>query len=286
MPDLYIKKVTLPQDLVGVTPGKLDDSLLVKCDGGKLHHLAARAWNAMKAKAAAEGMELKPTSAGDLYRSYDAQKAAFLQRYVTTEIPGQSTRTFEGKKWWLKKGMAMLAVPGTSQHNLGIAVDVASASGARLEWMHKNCADFGFSWEVLPSEPWHIRYVEGDNIPEAVKAYEAANGVAPAAPAPTPKPTPAPTAAPAPAPVAASPAADVDAKRGKANSASNPVLKLGSKGQAVKTLQGLLSKMGFKTSVDGDFGPKTEAAVKEYQKTVGHAPDGVCGPKMWGRIYG
>ena len=40
-------------------------------------------------------------------------------------------------------------------------------------------------------------------------------------------------------------------------------LKLGSKGEAVKTLQEFL-----KITVDGDFGPKTELAVKEYQKKV------------------
>jgi len=40
-----------------------------------------------------------------------------------------------------------------------------------------NATKFGFSWEVLPSEPWHLRYVAGDNVPEAVKAWKAANNV-------------------------------------------------------------------------------------------------------------
>jgi hypothetical protein len=52
-----------------------------------------------------------------------------------------------------------------------IAVDVAGANGARLEWMFNNIAKFGWSWEVLPVEPWHIRYVAGDNIPEAVTLW-------------------------------------------------------------------------------------------------------------------
>jgi LAS superfamily LD-carboxypeptidase LdcB len=157
----YIVPVKLPSDLKGVEPGKLSESLLKPAaGGGKLHHLAAAAWNAMVAKAKVDGIELKPTSSGDTYRSYDSQKAGFLQRYQLDPIPGASTKTFEGKTWYLKKGMAMLATPGKSQHNLGLAVDVHSASEPkRLNWLIANVKDFGFSWEVVPSEPWHLRYV-------------------------------------------------------------------------------------------------------------------------------
>jgi LAS superfamily LD-carboxypeptidase LdcB len=38
--------------------------------------------------------------------------------------------------------------------------------------MFNNIAKFGFSWEVVPAEPWHIRYVAGDATPEAVKAWK------------------------------------------------------------------------------------------------------------------
>jgi hypothetical protein len=41
-----------------------------------------------------------------------------MQRYQLAEIAGSSTRTYEGKKWYLKKGNAPLAAPGSSQHNL------------------------------------------------------------------------------------------------------------------------------------------------------------------------
>ena len=94
----YIVPVKLPSDLKGIEPGKLSESLLKPATGGgKLHHLAAAAWNAMVAKAKVDGVELKPTSSGDTYRSYDAQKAGFLQRYQLNPIPGASTKTFEGK---------------------------------------------------------------------------------------------------------------------------------------------------------------------------------------------
>lgn len=54
------------------------------------------------------------------------------------------------------------------------------------------------------------------------------------------------------------------------------ILKLGSKGDQVKTLQRFL-----KLTDDGDFGPKTESAVKAWQKSNGLKDDGVVGPKTW-----
>ena len=57
------------------------------------------------------------------------------------------------------------------------------------------------------------------------------------------------------------------------------VLKKGSKGESVRTLQEFL-----KITVDGDFGPKTESAVKAYQKKNGLIIDGVVGPKTWAHM--
>jgi hypothetical protein len=200
----YIVPVVLPKDLKGIEPGKLPANLLKAVPGGgKMHWIAACAWIAMVEKAKAEGVELKPTSSGDTYRDYESQKKGFLSRYTLDKVDGTSTKTFEGKTWYLKKGMAMLATPGKSQHNLGLAVDVSSASEPkRLNWLIANVEEFGFSWEVVPSEPWHLRYVCGDNAPASVKAWMDANGVtapaaAPAAPKAAPKAAPAAPAAPA-----------------------------------------------------------------------------------------
>ena len=170
----YIVPVKLPKDLKNVTPGELPENLLRNVEGGgKLHHLASYAWEAMCVKAKSEGVQLKPTSSGDLYRSYESQKKGFLTRYQLEPVIGTSTKTFEGKTWYLKKGMAMLATPGKSQHNLGLAVDVASASEPkRLNWLIANVKEFGFSWEVVPSEPWHLRYVCGDDVPASVIAFQ------------------------------------------------------------------------------------------------------------------
>jgi len=54
------------------------------------------------------------------------------------------------------------------------------------------------------------------------------------------------------------------------------LLKLGSQGKEVKELQEFLG-----ISVDGDFGPKTEAAVKKWQSANGLKADGIVGPKTW-----
>jgi UDP-N-acetylmuramoyl-tripeptide--D-alanyl-D-alanine ligase len=171
-----VVKVVLCSHLKGVKPGDLPPELLRPIEGkGKLHHCAADAYEAMDAAANAEGIDLAPTSQADTYRSLETQEYGFYSRY--TDKPGkkllkQTPRIYKGKAWYLKKGLAPMAVPGTSNHNLGIAVDIANASGKRLEWLMKHAQRFGFSWEVQ-SEPWHLRYVAGDTTPEAVKEWVA-----------------------------------------------------------------------------------------------------------------
>jgi hypothetical protein len=173
---LPIVQVTLCSHLKNAKPGQLAEAKLRKTIGGTLHQCAADAWEAMVDAASKEQIVLKPTSSGDTYRTLGQQLAGFNQRYQLEPIEGQSTRTYEGKKWYLKKGMAPLAAPGTSKHNLGIAVDVANAKGHTLEWLVKNALEFGFSWEVVPEEPWHLRYVAGDNVPARVREHLDASG--------------------------------------------------------------------------------------------------------------
>ncbi|WP_180954081.1 peptidoglycan-binding domain-containing protein [Bacillus sp. M6-12] len=47
---------------------------------------------------------------------------------------------------------------------------------------------------------------------------------------------------------------------------ANMVLKQGSRGEAVRTLQKGLNKVGIRISVDGVYGPATKAAVLKFQK--------------------
>lgn len=63
-------------------------------------------------------------------------------------------------------------------------------------------------------------------------------------------------------------------------SSIKPVLKSGSKGNDVKTLQRALNMiLGTKLDTDGKFGPKTLNAVKQFQKKYKLAVDGSVGPK-------
>lgn len=67
---------------------------------------------------------------------------------------------------------------------------------------------------------------------------------------------------------------------------SKPLLKKGIKGfeKEVEELQKLLNAHGAKLKVDGDFGIKTDAAVKAYQKKNKLTIDGKCGPKTWASL--
>lgn len=63
---------------------------------------------------------------------------------------------------------------------------------------------------------------------------------------------------------------------------SDPTLRKGSKGVAVRGLQRMLLNRGYDVEeIDGRFGPKTEAAVKAYQSDHGLDVDGIVGPKTW-----
>jgi hypothetical protein len=65
-----------------------------------------------------------------------------------------------------------------------------------------------------------------------------------------------------------------------------PTLSLGSGGPAVSELQSALNAAGAnpQLSVDGQFGPKTRAAVVAFQQANGLAVDGVVGPQTWGKL--
>lgn len=54
-------------------------------------------------------------------------------------------------------------------------------------------------------------------------------------------------------------------------------LRRGAKGAAVEQVQRLLTAKGYPVTVDGDFGPGTESAVKKFQASQGLPADGVVG---------
>ncbi|MFD1675783.1 peptidoglycan-binding protein [Alicyclobacillus fodiniaquatilis] len=66
---------------------------------------------------------------------------------------------------------------------------------------------------------------------------------------------------------------------------TEPTLKSGSTGSAVVLLQKDLNSLGYAVGADdGDFGPKTLAEVKAFQRASGLQVDGVVGPATWGAI--
>ena len=60
-----------------------------------------------------------------------------------------------------------------------------------------------------------------------------------------------------------------------------PELRRPARGADVERLQGLLNKAGALLTVDGDFGPGTERAVKEAQKLAGQPASGVADDALW-----
>ncbi len=65
-----------------------------------------------------------------------------------------------------------------------------------------------------------------------------------------------------------------------------PVLRTGSRGEDVKTLQGRLHDLGYYTAeVDGQFGAATKAAVIEFQQANGLEADGMVGSETKALLY-
>ncbi|MGQ0590628.1 MAG: peptidoglycan recognition protein family protein [Sphingosinicella sp.] len=62
---------------------------------------------------------------------------------------------------------------------------------------------------------------------------------------------------------------------------ARPTLRRGASGDLVKIVQRAIG-----VSADGDFGPRTEAAVRAFQRQRGLVPDGIVGPASWKAIDG
>jgi predicted chitinase len=64
------------------------------------------------------------------------------------------------------------------------------------------------------------------------------------------------------------------------------VLRQGSRGANVQTMQQRLADLGYTLTVDGDFGPGTKTALEEFQGKKGITCDGCCGPGTWAALWG
>jgi peptidoglycan hydrolase-like protein with peptidoglycan-binding domain len=63
-----------------------------------------------------------------------------------------------------------------------------------------------------------------------------------------------------------------------------PLVRQGDRDHPVKTLQYLLRERGHSVAVDGIFGPKTDAAVRAFQRSAQLAVDGIVGPHTWSAL--
>jgi hypothetical protein len=105
--------------------------------------------------AAAQGLSLT----GGGWRSYESQVTMFAQRYTTAPV-SNSTRTWNGVKYYLKPGNAPLAAPGKSMHEIGEAIDfncngdlIVSKTSPCFTFLTQHAASFGL--QNYPVEAWH-----------------------------------------------------------------------------------------------------------------------------------
>ena len=63
-----------------------------------------------------------------------------------------------------------------------------------------------------------------------------------------------------------------------------PLIRRGDQAHPVPSLQYLLRANGRSVTVDGIFGPNTEAAVRAFQQSKGLAVDGIVGPNTWSAL--
>jgi len=129
----------------------------------------ADAVNQMLEAAKADGMNMHILSA---YRTIEKQTQVFNDT-MSTNLDG-------GEDYWAAYSTTKqsVALPGYSEHNLGLALDIVADSYEGLDdqqaqtpeaqWLEKNCADYGFILRYPPDksaetgiiyEPWHYRYV-------------------------------------------------------------------------------------------------------------------------------
>ncbi len=191
-----IVKVKLPSVLSQYENGRVPESQLDTVESTrtalvwKMAILPARGMRALHAEAKKHGIILSSTGRG---RTYTQQEQLFRTRYTTTYLPGRPYKIWNGVRWYQKPGVAMAAVPGTSNHGWWCADDLAEVVGgvtmglraSTVEWLFNNAGRFGFAWETT-SENWHVHWIAGDTVPQAVLAYE--DSLNPPPPPPNPIP--------------------------------------------------------------------------------------------------
>lgn len=130
--------------------GKFSKSELASIPGGELSIEAAAAWNAPSGPADAG---LVPTGSKSSYRTFAVQE-----------------------KFWAdyQAGGNLAASPGTSNHGLGLAVDLKEEW--MRSWVDEHGAEFGWKKTEAMSEWWHVNFVGGVDFPTFEKMKKGDHG--------------------------------------------------------------------------------------------------------------
>lgn len=168
----------LPAGITAADNGKMPESKLKKIYCGSLYCDAARAWLAMIRAAAKDKVFLNVNSTFQTYRKIDSQIAVFKKRFDPVDTSADFTIDavrveYEDRIWQLKPDKVYAAVPGTSSHGFGLAVDIGNESLDYVRpWLNKNAESFGFVREYS-FEPWHFTYIKSrEKIPDRVLEIE------------------------------------------------------------------------------------------------------------------
>jgi zinc D-Ala-D-Ala carboxypeptidase len=165
---IYLPKSYVPKDLVYPNVPFLFKE---KIEKRKMRQEAAVALEKMFAAAKKDGIYLSGASG---YRSYSTQTTVF-NNYVNRD-GYEKARTYS-------------AIPGTSEHQTGLSIDVSGSNGycavsscfaytKEAKWLDKNSANYGYiirypkGKEYVTGykyEPWHIRYI-GAGIAKDMKS--------------------------------------------------------------------------------------------------------------------
>ena len=130
----------------------------------KLDSRVAPFYRQMYEAALADGITLTPVSG---YRSFTRQKNNFENRIAMYEKQGLS------KVDATVKASQIVLLPGTSEHNAGLAMDICSLSVSfentkEFRWLDAHAHEYGFIMRYpkdkthitkITYEPWHYRYV-------------------------------------------------------------------------------------------------------------------------------
>lgn len=127
---------------------------------------AVDAFNNMCKAAAKEGIKMYSVSS---YRTYSYQQSLYNNKVSRVKKANPSLSDKEAKA----EAATVVAIPGTSEHHLGLAVDINSVEEdfeetKQFEWLQKHAAEYGFIMRFpkdkqnitkIIYEPWHYRYV-------------------------------------------------------------------------------------------------------------------------------